>query len=266
MSLGYTKHPKRSRCKGVELPLPLFISFEGGEGSGKTSLAENISARLSDSGYQVLLIHEPGTTPLGVHLRDLLKRKPWGDQTVSIGAELFLFSASRAELVTKVIKPAIDQNRQLVLIADRYVDSTVAYQGYGRKLPIAQIEAINDLATQGIIPDHTFLLDLPPEEGLKRTGSPQISMPLEFNDGLALVEPRIDEEGTRRFENESLEFHERVRAGYHKLVEEQPERWEVIDASRTASEVELEVWKRILQFLPESSRQISAEITLNFNI
>lgn len=239
------------------MPLPLFISFEGGEGSGKTSLAENISVRLRDSEYKVILIHEPGTTPLGIHLRGLLKREPWSDHTVSIGAELFLFSASRAELVTKVIKPVFDQKQQIVLLADRYADSTVAYQGFGRKLPIAQIDAINDLATQGIIPHHTFLLDLPPEEGLKRTGSPQISLPLEFDDGLAIVEPRIDEDGTRRFENESLEFHERVRAGYHKLVEMQPERWEVIDATMSAMEVECEVWKRILRYLPEDSLQVS---------
>ena len=235
------------------MPLPLFISFEGGEGSGKTSLAERISVRLESAGLSVLFIHEPGTTPLGIHLRDILKggsslKGRSGDgQAISPGAELFLFSAARAELVTKVIKPVLDDNRQIVILADRYVDSTLAYQGYGRKMPLRQIQAINMLATHGIVPHRTFLLDMAPQIGLDRTRSPQLMMPFDFDFGLEENTRRVDEEGTRRFEDESLEFHERVRKGYRRLAKREPKRWRVIDASKSKTDIEREVWQCIMK-------------------
>ncbi len=223
--------------------MSLFISFEGGEGTGKSTQAERLCQRLHDANVRVLFVHEPGDTPLGVRLRQLLKGNPWGEQAISHGAELFLFSAARAELVAKVLKPVLKQYDNIVIVADRYVDSTTAYQGYGRRLPLSQVNAINALATQGLKPDMTFLLDCLPEVALQRLGDLQPRLPLEPQD--ESEGGRIDQEGTRRFEEESLEFHLRVRNGYLRLAEQEPERWYVIDAEKPAEEITETIWNHV---------------------
>ena len=150
-----------------------FISFEGGEGSGKSTQAEILTDRLRKIGLVVEFVHEPGSTELGWHVRDILKRGLAEERVISAQAELLLFSAARAELVFKALRPLLD-NPDMVVIADRYVDSTTAYQGYGRGIPLEQVEVVNALATQGVMPDLTFLLDLPPVDGLTRIGDLQL--------------------------------------------------------------------------------------------
>ena len=228
----------------------LFISFEGGEGSGKSTQAEILAERLDREGFSSTLVREPGTTPLGWYLRDWLKRERRRGSTISHGAELFLFAAARAEFVAKVLKPALQGERR-VIIADRYADSTTAYQGYGRKLPLDDIARINHLATQGKTPDLTFLLDCSPVEGLKRVGALQIRLPMDPAD--ASNPKRMDREGTSRFEEESLAFHERVRGGYLELARQEPDRWAVIDATESMEAISETIWERAQRHLAQIS-------------
>ena len=220
--------------------MSLFISFEGGEGSGKSTQAQRLVESLEQSGVPTMLFHEPGSTNLGFHIRDLIKGRPWGKETISPTAELFLFSASRAELVTKVLSKQVE-TPGLVIVADRYVDSTTAYQGYGRKMELDLVEAVNRLATGDLMPDKTFLLDCPPAEGLKRVGSLQAGLFDENSPG------RLDAESSRRFEDEPLSFHDRVRRGYLELARAEPERWIVIDGMADPDEVHRSIWDAVQQ-------------------
>ena len=219
--------------------MALFISFEGGEGSGKSTQAGRLARALDDMGVPNLFIHEPGTTNLGLHIRELIKGNPWGRETISREAELFLFSAARAELVAKALSERINDSR-LVIIADRYVDSTVAYQGYGRRLPLDLVHSVNRLATRGIMPDLTLLLDCPPAGALKRVGAVQTGLFDSEESG-----GRMDEAGARRFEDEPLAFHRRVRSGYLKLAGMEPERWLVLDGMKEEDEVFNAVWEAV---------------------
>ena len=214
--------------------MALFISLEGGEGSGKTTQVERLADALAELGVPTLKLHEPGYTELGDHIRYLIKSKPWGGVTISPTAELFLFAASRGEMVSKVLTGKIEDPR-LVIIADRYADSTIAYQGYGRRLPLDQVAAVNRLATGGLMPHKTFLLDCPPGRGLKR-----VDVQAQLFDVNSTG--RADQDGARRFEDEPLKFHERVRRGYLKLVEQEPERWEIIDALGSPDKVFQSIW------------------------
>ena len=192
---------------------------------------------LSETGVSTLLIHEPGTTRLGLHIRQLIKSRPWGEDIISPVAELFLFSASRAELVEKTLKPEMDRS-QLVIIADRYVHSTVAYQGYGRGIRIELIDAINELACQDVMPDMTFLLDCDPADGLKRVES-QAHL---FD---TVNAARLDVEGSRRFEEEPIDFHKRIRRGYLKLAKDKPEKWTVLDAMDSPDTIFKRIWDTV---------------------
>ena len=224
--------------------MALFVSFEGGEGTGKSTQAEVLVARLKEAGAQVLPVHEPGMTRLGEYLRSWLKSEI--QEPISPVAEMFMFAAARAELVDKTLRPAL-QRADLVIVADRYADSTTAYQGYGRRLPLDDIARINRLATQGKTPDLTYLLDCSPVEGLKRVGALQIRLPMEPADG---SDPkRMDREGTGRFEEESLAFHERVRAGYLEVAGREPERWAVVDATESVDAISDAIWERAQRHL-----------------
>ncbi len=216
----------------------MFISFEGGEGSGKSTQAARLARALENAGIPTHFIHEPGTTNLGLHIRELIKGNPWGRETISHEAELFLFSAARAELAAKVLHKLVEDPR-LAIVADRYVDSTVAYQGYGRRLPLDLVDSVNSLATRGIMPDLTLLLDCPPAEALKRVGKIQAGL---FDNSEAA---RIDEAGARRFEDEPIAFHRRVRSGYLKLAALEPERWLVLDGMREEDEISDSIWKAV---------------------
>ena len=225
--------------------MALFISFEGVEGAGKTTQADILQNRLVSAGFDVVPIREPGTTPMGNYIRRWLKGEYGADESLSAGAELFLFAAARADLVAKVIEPAIGQQGRIV-IADRYADSSLAYQGYGRGLPLDLVKAVNTLATDGFSPDLTFLLDCPPEEGLKRIGYFQLRLPLDPVE--APVTKRRDSEGVR-FEEESLDFHQRVHDGYRELARQESKRWRVIDATRSFEEVSEEIWGHVRESL-----------------
>ena len=218
--------------------MSVFISFEGGEGCGKTTQASLLRERLKQMGVPALLVREPGTTELGKDLRKLLKAPK---KTYSYEAELLLFAAARAELVKEVIGPALKQG--IIIIADRYADSSVAYQGYGRGLDIDLIRRVNQFVTQGVVPDLTVLLDIDPREGLQRLSTQQSRLPLEGNEAPEVG--RMDDETQRKFEKEPLEFHRRVRSGYLKLAKAEGQRWLVVPASLPSNEIALIIWNRV---------------------
>ena len=226
-----------------------FIVFEGGEGAGKTTQAELLYARLQQQGYAVRLLSEPGTTLLGGYLRDYLKSK----RPLTREAELLLFEAARAQLVSEIIRPELAQGA--VIICDRFTASTVAYQGYGRGIAPAVAEEFNQFATGGLQPDLIFLLDIDPTEGLGRVGG--LQLPLLANDGDdgPPAPSRFDGPETRRFEDQPLLFHHRVRQGYLKLAAANPDddrhRWAVIDGNQSIAEIEQQIWAAVAPLLPQ---------------
>jgi len=200
-----------------------FISFEGGEGCGKSTHSRLLLKKLEQQNVPAILTHEPGGTPLGDELRKALKKKR--RYPVSPQAELFLVAASRAQLVSEAIRPALEAGK--VVICDRFTDSTMVYQGYGRGLDFTAITMVNNMATRHLNPDLIVLLDIPPERGLARKGS--------LKD---------------RFEVEDPSFHRRVREGYLKLAGADPDRWLVIDASLPKAKVAGIIWDRVSRLLP----------------
>ena len=206
--------------------MSLFITFEGGEGCGKSTQAKALYRRLCRQNILVVLTHEPGGTVLGSEIRRALKKKR--GCLVSPEAELFLFAASRAQLIAEVIRPALQEGK--IVICDRFSYSTSVYQGYGRGLSLPTVEMVNSLATQNLEPDVIILLDLPPEQGLARKRN--------LKD---------------RFELEDLSFHRRVREGYLKMAATEPDRWLVIDASLPKNKIAKIVWERVSQLLPPPS-------------
>lgn len=193
-----------------------FISFEGSEGCGKTTQIARLRARLEGDGVEVLLTREPGGTPAGERIRDLLQHDAAGEG-LAAEAELLLFAASRAQLVRAVIAPALAAGTWV--LADRFLDSTTVYQGVGRGLDPVAVEAINRFAVGGTRPDRTLLLDLPVADGRRR------------------IAARDGGDGDR-MEREPDEFFERVRAGYLGLAASEPGRFAVIDAAAEADDVE----------------------------
>ena len=215
----------------------LFISFEGGEGSGKTTQSDMLVARLeAECSRRVVRLHEPGGTPLGEYIRDWVKAQ---SAPLTLQAELLLFVASRAELVQRVIRPELEADS--IIVADRYADSTTVYQGNARGLPLKDVRAANAIATGGIWPDLTFLLDVLPDASLRRAG-----FQMSFDEG-GQVEPapRADDTGKRRFEELSTPFHRKVRDGYLQLAKTEPDRWVVLDAGQPAENVHAQVWERV---------------------
>lgn len=185
-----------------------FITLEGGEGSGKSTQAQALAAALEKRGYAVCLTREPGGTELGRAVQWLLE----GQRAPTPLAELLLFVADRAQHVSEVITPALAAGK--VVVCDRFADSTLAYQGFGRGLEIGLIRRLNHEATGGLKPGLTVLLDLAPEAGLAREGA------------------QLDVTG-----RESLEFHERVREGFLTLARDEPQRFVVIDATLAPEEI-----------------------------
>ncbi len=205
----------------------LFITFEGIEGCGKSTQSKALKRRLSRRGFPVLLVKEPGTTAVGRVIRRLLKHKL--EVEIDPITEFLLFEVARAQLVAEIVRPALKKGR--IVISDRYGESTLAYQGYGRGVDVATIRNINEVATGGLKPDLIILPDLEVEEGLLRKGAASA------ND---------------RFEREKLSFHLRVREGYLKMAHADPERWLIVDATLSRREISETIWKRIQRILPES--------------
>ena len=203
--------------------MALFITFEGGEGSGKSSQAEELRRWLSTQGIPAILTHEPGGTELGEKISDLVK---WAQNTdISPMTELLLFNASRAQHVKEVIRPALYEGK--AVICDRFDDSTTAYQSYGRGLDLEMVKSINDTATGGLRPNLTVLLDISVKDGLARKSGEKLD----------------------RFEKEDLEFHKKVREGYLKLADEERERWLVIDAAQSRESISEIIYQRVQSLL-----------------
>ncbi|MBB6120865.1 dTMP kinase [Nocardiopsis algeriensis] len=207
-----------------EKPTGAFIVLEGGEGAGKSTQVRELTVWLRDQGFEVVSTRQPGATKLGMRLRALLLDRE--NSHITPRAEALLYAADKADHVQQEILPAL--RRGAVVISDRYVDSTLAYQGAGRELDPDDIRRISDWATQGLVPDLTVLLDVRPEEGLARLGG------------------AVD-----RIEAESAEFHNRVRKGFLDLARQDPERYLVLDAREPQEKVTREIRRRVRAFLPD---------------
>jgi len=183
-----------------------LISFEGGEGTGKSTQIKLLEKSLKLAGFKVLILREPGSSAVSEDIRKILLSEK--NSEISHMAELLLYEAARAQLCDEVIRPALEAG--LVVLCDRFYDSTTAYQGYGRGLDIDEIKRLNLLATGGLVPDFTFVLDIDPKIGLARarnTGTPD------------------------RLESEKLQFHQKVRKGFLAIAKEEPQRVHVISAT-----------------------------------
>ena len=201
----------------------LFITFEGGEGCGKSTQIAALKARLEAMGKTVVQTREPGGTALGEYVRSLLQHDDAG-QGMTPEAELLLFAASRAQHVRELIAPAIAQGK--IVLCDRFLDSTTVYQGVARAIDTKKVDTINQFAIGDTKPDLTILIDLPPEIGLARVHA--------RSDG------QLD-----RMENEAIEFFQAVRQGYLDLAKSEPKRFLVLDGSQSVEELETQIWQRV---------------------
>ncbi|MBE2196828.1 MAG: dTMP kinase [Anaerolinea sp.] len=192
---------------------PVFITFEGPEGGGKTTQITELAHWLTAQGLSVRATREPGGTPVGDQIRGVLLRP---ENQMHAATEFLLYSASRAQLVNTLIRPHLERGG--IVLCDRYADSTLAYQGYGRGLDVSTLHMITQFATGGLIPDLTLFLDIDPEIGLKRR--------------------EHSGEGLNRLDAEALDFHRRVRSGYLTLMNADPERWIRIDADQPLAAVQ----------------------------
>ena len=204
------------------MPRLPFITFEGSEGSGKSTQADRLSERIKRCGLPCILTREPGGTPIGETIRELLQFAPH-NSTMTAEAELLLFEASRSQLVRDVIKPALE--RGVCVIADRFFDSTTVYQGAARKLDREMIERLNGFVVGDYEPDITFVLDV----------------------DAATAESRMQREPRKadRMEQQPAEFYERVREGYRELATREPKRIVMIDGSGDVDEIERQIWKTL---------------------
>ncbi|HOW07235.1 MAG TPA: dTMP kinase [Flexilinea sp.] len=203
----------------------MFITFEGPDGSGKTTQVKRIGRKLIEKGFDIVYTREPGGTEISDQVREILmnmKNKQMCPRT-----EILLFCAARAQLVEEVIRPALQSGK--IVISDRYADSTLAYQGYGHGFEQETLKQLLNFTTGNLWPDLTFLLDISAEKGLRR----RISNQEEWN----------------RMDDYQLAFHERVRNGYHQLAAADPQRWEIIDADQSEEAVENEIMQRLARRL-----------------
>jgi dTMP kinase len=207
----------------------MFISFEGIDGSGKSTQAKLLVKKLEEENRKVLFLREPGGTEISEQIRNILLNKK--NLKMTQIAELLLFSASRAQLVSEVIKPALLNN--LVVITDRYVDSTTVYQGHGRGLHHGGIKGINSIATMGVMPKKTFFIDITVQEMYARR--------------------HANHQEIDRMEMSNDEFFERVRQGYLELAKEEPGRFVVIDGKQPIETIHEIIWQEIDGMLPTHS-------------
>lgn len=191
----------------------MFVTFEGIEGSGKSSALDSLCAFLADRSLAFVRTREPGGSLLGRELRAMLLDSR---RTVCPKAELFLYLADRAQHVSEVIRPAL--SALIPVFSDRYADSTIVYQGFGRELDVEELLALNESAIGGLWPDLTLLYDIDPEEGLRRARTRNQAEGKSISEG--------------RFEAEAMDFHHRIRQGYLDWAKRHPERFRIIDASK----------------------------------
>lgn len=213
-------------------PRGRLITFEGPEGAGKSTQAALLISKLEASGLTVLYTREPGGTPLGEAIRQILQFNAAGEPPCP-ESEILLFEASRAQLVRHVILPALQAGTWVV--CDRFADSTTAYQGFGRSFPVDLVETVNRFAIGEAVPDMTLLLDVNVTLGLQRCRKRETSNPAPLD----------------RIESEALSFHEKVRRGYLDLARKHPERFRIIDAMRPIDAIHADVWSAVrAAFLP----------------
>lgn len=218
--------------------MSLFITFEGPDGSGKSTQINLIVEHLSRLGHQVLCTREPGGTAIGNQVRQVLHDV--NNTEMSARAEILLYSASRAQLVEQVILPHLAQGG--IVLCDRYADSTYAYQGYGRQLDFDTLRLITHFATQGLKPDLTIYLDVSVEEGLRRKSAANVSGEGEWN----------------RMDQLELAFHQRVRAGYLEMAQNEPGRWLIVDASAPVGEIYGVICQRLEQVLAVVQKPVAS--------
>lgn len=215
-----------------------FISFEGGEGAGKSTQAKLLAERMRSNGTDVVEVREPGSTVLGEQIRDIIKRP---NANVP-AADALLFMAARAQLMHEVILPNIRNG--IAVVADRFSDSTVAYQGHAGRINPVRILHANELATsegqdKPVQPDLTILLDVDPKLGLRRRHKADRQLNLQMH----------------RFEDLPLDFHYKVARGYAKIAESEPYRWATIDGSRPIHQVAEDIWLNVARYLPKGATQ-----------
>lgn len=209
----------------------MFITFEGPEGGGKSTQLSLLAAFLAEQGLRVVAAREPGGTMIGDQIRDCLHDV--NNASMEAQTEFLLYSASRAQLVREIIQPSLAAGE--VVLCDRFADSSIAYQGYGRGLAIGPLEAITRFATGGLVPDLTYLLDIDVEEGLARRV--------------------LGAEEMNRLDLEAVAFHRRVRQGYHKMAAADPQRWVIIDAARDPQIIQQELRTLTLQRIVAAESQ-----------
>jgi len=202
----------------------MFITLEGPEGSGKSTQIKRLAKRLELMGYPVITTREPGGTPIGDQIRQVLVRME--NKELHPRTEILLFLAARAQLVEQLIKPALQDGK--IILCDRYGDSTLAYQGYGHGLDLEKLRQMLGFATDRLMPDLTILLDLDVKAGLMRKKA---------------------EDEWNRLDAYEVMFHERVRKGYLQLASEEPERWRIVDASQDIDTVQEDLTRIILEAL-----------------
>lgn len=209
-----------------------FFTFEGPEGSGKTTQIQLLYEDLSPY-YEVLVVREPGGTKIGESVRTLLLNT--GGMNIGTKAETLLFAAARAQLVEEVIGPALEAGK--VVLCDRYTDSTLAYQGYGRGQGLATLKSLNAYATGDLEPCLRFYLNLPPEEGLKRIQEMRMRRSLSKRDW-------------NRMDAQDLAFHRTVHSGYLQLIRENPVQWECLDATLEPADLQQRISRKTISLLP----------------
>lgn len=202
----------------------MLITFEGPEGSGKSTQVRMLADWLRACGHSVIETREPGGTSIGDQIRHILHNVAHREMAAT--TEILLYSASRAQLVAELLLPNVDSH---IIVSDRYFDSTLAYQGYGRGLPLDRLISVTNFATAGLKPDLTFFLDIEPRRGLARRLNNQEEM--------------------NRLDLESLDFHERVRAGYFELIAGDPQRWVVLNADRPVATIAADVRRAVTERL-----------------
>lgn len=200
----------------------MFVTFEGPEGSGKSSQIALLASFLQQRGLTVVTTREPGGTPIGDEIRACVHNV--ANTAMMPTTEMLLYSASRAQLVGELIRPALAAGK--IVLCDRYADSTLAYQGYGRGLNLEHLRQVTQIATGGLVPDLTFFLDIDVEQGLARRTDGGLEM--------------------NRLDLETIQFHQRVRQGYRQLIAEDPGRWEVVDAGRPITAVQQDLQRVLL--------------------
>jgi len=209
----------------------IFITLEGIDGSGKDTQAKMLAKYLEEKGYSVFITREPGGTSIGEKIREILLNPEI--ENVDPRAEVLLFAASRAQIVSNIIKPALEEGK--IIISNRYVDSSYAYQGIAREMSLDWVIEVNKWATQGLLPDITFFLDLPEEVGLKRV------------DKSRNIRDKIEKNGEI--------FQRKVREGYYKLAKIFPERYRIIDARKKENLIQEDIRKEVDEFIRQKTSQ-----------